>query len=133
MLSRSISQALLVVLTGAVIYIAWQLPRADSPWAGQTDPELRPISLEEAVKKSRFSTVRSNAVISVESCKKARDEFLRDTASNIPATGTLEEIEAGLQSILAQVNKQAADGMHLTCLMHQFPITTGNTEKSKSG
>ncbi len=133
MLSRSISQALLVVLTGAVIYIAWQLPRADSTWAGRSDPELRPISLEEAVKKSRSSTVRSNAVISVESCKKARDEFLRGTTSNIPATGRPEEIEAGLQSILAQVNNEASDDTHLTCLMHQLPIATGNAVKSKSG
>lgn len=133
MFSRSTFLALLVVLTGAVIYIAWQQPRADSPWAGRTDPEPKLISLEEAVKKSGSSTVRSNAMISVESCKQAQDEFLRGTTSNIPATATPEEISAGLQSILAQVNSQAEDDMHLTCLMHQSPVTTGNAVKSKSG
>jgi hypothetical protein len=133
MYSRSIFLALLVVLTGAVIYIAWQQPRTDSPWVGRADPEPKLISLEEAIKNSGSSTVRSNAVISVESCKQAQDKFLRDTTSNIPATATPEEISAGLQSILAQVNSQAEDETHLTCLMHQSPVTPGNAVKSKSG
>jgi hypothetical protein len=131
-MSRTITQALLVVLTAAVLYIAWQVQRSDSPGPGRQG-EVRMLSLEEAVENSRSSNVRSNAGISVESCKKAREGFLQGTEDTVPAAESPADIEAALQAILAQVGQEGDVEMHLTCLMHQVSTPAGDRAQSKSG
>lgn len=132
-MSRTITQALLVVLTAAVIYIAWQLQRSDLPGQGRQDGAVRMLSLEEAVENSRSSNVRSNAQITVESCKKAREGFLQGTGDAVPEAGSPEDIEAALQALVAQVGQEGGVEMHLTCLMHQVPTPAGDNAQSKSG
>ena len=132
-MSRTITQALLIVLTAAVIYIAWQLQRSDSSGQGRQDEEVRMLSLEEAVKSSRSSAVRSNAEITVESCKKAQEEFLQGTVDTVPPAESPEDIEAALKAILGQVGQEGGVEMHLTCLMHRVPTPAGDNAPSKSG
>jgi len=132
-MSRTLTQVLLVVLTAAVLYIAWQVQRSESPAHGRQEVDVRLLSLAEAVENSRSSNVRSNADITAESCKKAREDFMQGRSDTVPATGSPEEIEAALQAMLAQLGQDGGVEMHLTCLMHQVPTPAGDTARSKSG
>ena len=129
MLSRSFTHVLLIVLTSAVIYIALKQSQMEwpKPIEHESKPELLPI--KEAIKESRFSTIRSNTTISVESCNTAKKEFLSSTHESTTPSGDNLEIEKALSGIMAEVKRGTNVGIHLTCLLHQLPVKTGRTIK----
>ena len=116
--SRLLSYLLAIVITLVLGYFATQHWSSSKEHAAT--PEL--ISIEDAIKNIRYTTIRSDSEISIESCQAARKEILASGGADTMLVEGNEEIEKMLLSMLAQVENQASTRTHLSCLLHQLPV-----------
>lgn len=116
-MSRLPVYLLFALLIGAIFFLIFKQSAVTD--SSKQVTELVPI--EKALKNMRATNIRSNATVSVDSCKEAEKAFQQLTNNQSSKADNNKAIEKLLMDLMQQVTKEGSTEMHLSCLLHRLP------------
>ena len=87
-----------------------------------TKDEVQLISIEKALSSSKPTNIRTNATVSIDSCKEAESAFGKLANKNSLSVGD-NITKDMLKDVLEQFMKEESTETHLSCLSHRLSLT----------